>query len=45
LLSAPRCRRAQGMAVAQGEPSAADTAPFAPTLQGGWTCQAFTPQC
>ncbi|CAC9681210.1 Uncharacterised protein [Comamonas aquatica] len=27
LLSASRCRRAQGMAVAQGEPSAADTAP------------------
>lgn len=35
LLSGPRCRCAQGMAVAQGEPSAAFTAPFAPTLQGG----------
>lgn len=45
LLSAPRCRCAQGMAVAQGAPSAAYTAPFAPTMQGGGTCQACTPQC
>ena len=45
LLSASRCRCAQGTAMGRNARCAACAAPVVATQPGGRTCQAFTPQC